>query len=194
MNVYDFDKTILPYDSTQAFFRMLFRKYPKLWLNLPTMGIAAIKYKLGYINKTEMKNIMYQSLTQLPNLDAEVAVFWAKRRNHIQSWYLAQKQNDDVIISASPTFLLKPICELLNVRLIASQVDVHTGKHQGKNCYGSEKPVRFAKEFSLETIDAFYSDSYSDTPMAVHAKNAYLVKGTKILPWDFKKKYNSYEH
>lgn len=194
MNVYDFDKTILPYDSTQAFFRMIFKKYPLLWLNLPKMGIAAIKYKLRYITKTEMKNMMYQSLTQLHNLDAEVEYFWKKHQPHIQSWYLAQKQSNDVIISASPDFLLRPLCNQLNVQLIASRVDVLTGKHIGKNCFGSEKPIRFAIEYNLADIDNFYSDSYSDNPMAVHAKCAYLVKGSKILPWDFRKKYNSYEH
>ena len=29
VNVYDFDKTILPYDSTEAFFRHCLRRYPR---------------------------------------------------------------------------------------------------------------------------------------------------------------------
>lgn len=194
MNVYDFDKTILPYDSTQAFFRMLFLKYPRLWLHLPSMGIAALKYGVKAISKTEMKNVMYQIFTKIDQLDEEVKLFWKDREHHIHSWYLSQKRSDDVIISASPSFLLQPICEKLEVHLIASEIDLTNGHHIGENCYGKEKPLRFAHEFNLDDIDAFYSDSYSDTPMAVHAKQAYLVKGVEIKPWDFRKKYNSYEH
>ncbi|MBF1089242.1 MAG: haloacid dehalogenase-like hydrolase, partial [Solobacterium sp.] len=33
-------------------------------------------------------------------------------------------------------------------------------------------------------IENFYSDSYSDTPLARIAENAYLVKGDNLLPWD----------
>ena len=35
VNVYDFDKTILPYDSTTAFFRHCLRRYPRaIYLSL----------------------------------------------------------------------------------------------------------------------------------------------------------------
>lgn len=194
MNVYDFDKTIIPYDSTQAFFRYLFRKYPKLIIHLPSMGIAALKYSLKRISKTEMKDVMYQLFTKIDRLDDEVSEFWKNRKSDIHAWYLNQKKEDDVIISASPSFLLQPICDELKVTLIASEVDLKTGLNLKENCFGSEKPIRFSEHFNLDDIDAFYSDSYSDTPMAVHAKEAFLVNNTTITPWDFRKKYRSYEH
>lgn len=194
MNVYDFDKTIIPYDSTQAFFRFLFKRHPKLFIHLPTMGIAALKYSLKRISKTEMKDVMYQVFTKIERLDDEVSEFWKSRHSDIHEWYLKQKKEDDVIISASPSFLLQPICDELKVTLIASEVDLKTGLNLKENCYGAEKPIRFSEHYNLNDIDAFYSDSYSDTPMAVHAKEAYLVKNTTITPWDFRKKYRSYEH
>jgi phosphatidylglycerophosphatase C len=194
MNVYDFDKTIIPYDSTQAFFRFLFRKHPKLILHMPKMALAALRYGLKQTSKTEMKNVMYQVFLKIENLEDEVSHFWKDRIKDIHPWYLNQKREEDVIISASPSFLLEPVCKQLQVHLIASTIDLSTGQHIGENCYGAEKPLRFAKEWSLDDIDAFYSDSYSDTPMAVHAKEAFIVKGTEIKPWDFRKKYSSYEH
>lgn len=193
MNVYDFDKTIIPYDSTQAFFRYLIKRQPSLMLHLPKMGLAFIRYKLNQITKTQMKDIMYEVYPKTNKLSQAVIDFWSTRQNDIQTWYLNQKKSDDIIISASPSFLLKPICDLLGVHLIASEIDLNTGLHQGDNCYGSEKPLRFAKEFDLELIDIFYSDSYSDTPMAIHAKEAYFVKGNQITAWDFRKKYSFYE-
>ena len=36
VNVYDFDKTILPYDSTEAFFRHCLRRYPRVLF--PALG------------------------------------------------------------------------------------------------------------------------------------------------------------
>lgn len=35
-------------------------------------------------------------------------------------------------------------------------------------------------------IDEFYSDSHSDDPLARLAKQAFLVKGEKLTPWEFK--------
>ena len=194
MNVYDFDKTIIPYDSTQTFFRYLLKRQPSLLVHLPKMGLAFIRYSLKQITKTQMKNVMYEVLPKVIDLNQVVTDFWSTRQNDIQSWYLNQKKDDDIIISASPSFLIQLMCDLLGVHLIASEIDLTTGWHQGENCYGGEKPLRFAKEFDLEDIEQFYSDSYSDTPMAIHAKEAYLVKGSQITPWDFRKKYSSYEH
>jgi len=91
---------------------------------------------------------------------------------------------DDVIISASPEFFLKPACNMLGIRhLIASPVDAKTGKHRGENCHGKEKVRRFRALFPDASVEEFYSDSYSDTPMAELAEKAYLVKGDTITDW-----------
>jgi phosphoserine phosphatase len=51
------------------------------------------------------------------------------------------------------------------------------------NCHGEEKVRRYREAFGDAPIDEFYSDSYSDTPLAKLAAKAYLVKGDKRLPW-----------
>ena len=39
--------------------------------------------------------------------------------------------------------------------------------------------------FSLDEIDAFYSDSYVDNPLAVYAKQAYVIYGNdEFEDWD----------
>ena len=89
-----------------------------------------------------------------------------------------------MIISASPTFLLEPICDKLNIKyLIASKVDKHTGRYTGLNCYGEEKIRRFNEIFSNSSIDNFYSDSLSDAPIASLAKHAFLVSNNSIKKW-----------
>lgn len=183
MNVYDFDKTIYDGDSSVHFYLYNLKKDFMMIRYIPRQLSALIRYKLKKISKTEMKTIVYTYFESIPNMDKRVADFWKKHEKHIQIWYLKQRKEDDVIISASPTFLLEPICNKLNVTLIASMVDKKTGKNLRENCYGEEKPIRFQEHYDLSDMDEFYSDSLSDTPMAYHAKKAFLVKKEKIKPW-----------
>ena len=60
------------------------------------------------------------------------------------------------------------------------------GIYSGLNCHGEEKVRRYREVFDDTKIENFYSDSYSDTPLARIAENAYLVKGDNLLPWDKK--------
>ena len=47
-------------------------------------------------------------------------------------WYMKQQKEDDIIISASPDFLLRPICKRLGIHsLNASNVNIYTGKIEG---------------------------------------------------------------
>ena len=64
----------------------------------------------------------------------------------IKSSFLKKTVESKVVISASPEFLLKPICEKININyLIASRVDIKTGVLLGKNCYGKEKVKKTIK-------------------------------------------------
>ena len=106
----------------------------------------------------------------------------------IKPFYKNQQQKDDVIISASPEFLLAPICKTLKINyLMASVVDEHTGKYSGINCHGKEKVRRYREMFGDTKIHEFYSDSYSDTPLAKISEKAFIVKGNRLLDCDFSK-------
>jgi putative flippase GtrA len=111
--------------------------------------------------------------------------FWEKNRKKIKSWYLNQKQDGDIIISASPEFLLEPlVCGYLDINLIASRVDQKTGTYIGKNCFGEEKITRLHELYLGCIIENFYSDSLSDAPLAKKAGQSFVVKGQKIIPWN----------
>lgn len=183
MNVYDFDKTIYDGDSSVHFYLYNLKKQPSLIRYVPRQLVALLKYKLKKITKTEMKTIIYTYFQAIPDMDQRVSDFWKEHEKHLQPWYFKQKQDDDVIISASPTFLLQPICDKLNVALIASIVDPKSGENLAENCYAEEKPKRFVKHYALEDIDTFYSDSRSDSPMAEVAKEAVFVIKDKLIPW-----------
>lgn len=186
MNVYDFDKTIFDGDCSMDFYFFNLRRHPAVLLALPIQVYGAFLYAIKRIEKTEFKQMNYRYFQYLKDIDADIKKFWEKNFHRIKPWYLDQKREDDVIISASPEFLLRPVTDRLNVFLIGSIVDKVTGEYDGMNCYHEEKVFRFREHFSLADMDAFYSDSYSDQPMAEHAKKAFMVKGDLISPWEFK--------
>ena len=115
-------------------------------------------------------------------MDQRVLEFWSKHEHNIFDYYSLQKHSTDVIISASPEFMLKPLCDKWGVHLIASVVNKQTGKSM-ENCYGEEKVRRFRELYPDARVDSFYSDSLSDTPMALLADESFLVTPDGILPW-----------
>ena len=186
MNAYDFDNTIFDGDSTTKFYLFCLKRHKRIaFLCAPSLLCAVLKYFAAKkITKTQFKEIMYRFLRYC-DCKRDVHDFWEKNRKRIKGFYLEQKRPDDVIISASPVFLLSPICKELGVgTLIASNVDPKTGIYSGENCHGEEKVRRFREVFGEEAvIEEFYSDSRNDTPMAKEAKKAYMVKGEEITEW-----------
>lgn len=183
MNAYDFDKTIYAGDSTVDFYFFCLRKHPLIVLCLPAQLFGAIEYKIGKIEKTQFKEKFYCFLSKIKNIDDDVVEFWDKNEAKIKGWYKDNHKKNDLIISASPRFLLLEICKRIDVEnLIASEVDKITGKYTGTNCYGEEKVRRFKQQFD-EPIEKFYSDSKSDQPMADIAQSKFIVKGDQIRAW-----------
>ncbi len=186
MNVYDFDKTIYDGDSTTDFYFFTLKRHKKMLRFVPSLFVAFVGYYVfNKGNKTQLKENLYRFLTVCTEQD--IIDFWAENEKKVKSWYLSQKNDDDLIISASSEFLLTPICEKLGVSLIASKVSFETGKYDGKNCNNIEKVNRFKETYGDMEIDEFYSDSYSDEPIALLSKKAFIVNKNKITPWDFTK-------
>lgn len=184
MNCYDFDKTIYDGDSTKDFYLFCLKRHKKIAKTFPSLIKAFTKFyvfKMG--NKTEFKEIMYKFLKYV-DIEKDLLDFWETHKGNIKGWYYKQQCDDDVIISASPEFLLDPICRELGIKyLMASKVDEHTGKYNGINCHGKEKVRRFYEVFPDGKIEEFYSDSYSDSPLAEIAERAFIVKGNELTDW-----------
>ena len=184
MNVYDFDGTIYDGDSSVDFFLYALKRKPSLLRYAPRQACGFLLYGLKRISKTKLKEYFFSFLS---GIDAEKLAedFWNQNHHRIYKWYLDQQQPDDIIISASPEFLLKPICRRLGIHhLIASTVDAQSGKFSGENCRGAEKVQRLAKEYNVTQIDNFYSDSHSDLPLAQIANNAFLIVNGNARKWE----------
>jgi len=184
MNVYDFDRTIYDGDCSIDFYIFVLCKKPYLIVLLPLQVWGMALYFLGIYSKENMKEKFFIFIRFI-SVQKMVLCFWDKNRRKIKPWYMRQKQDTDVIISASPEFLLEPlVCGYLGVNLIPSRFDQSTGKYIGKNCFGEEKVKKLYEAYPGGVIESFYSDSLSDAPLADNAMQSFIVKGRKITPWD----------
>lgn len=182
--LYDFDGTIYDGDSSVDFFLFCLKKNKKLLLRLPKMLLYFIKYKTKNINDTKLKEYYFSYLKELNKIEELIKEFWQKKESKIKEFYLKKDHSNDIIISASPEFLLKPICDKLKVKdLIASSVDINTGHFNKPNNRKEVKVAEFRKLYPKAIIEEMYSDSQNDKPLLDLANKAYFVKKNKIYDY-----------
>ena len=183
-NVYDFDKTIYQNDSTADFYLFCLKRHPAILAEIPIFLAYTVLFLLRLCSVTAYKEKFFRFLRHVDSIDELIIQFWDMNHDKIKEFYINGRQDSDVIISASPEFLLRPVCDSLNIKnLIASRVDKNTGRYSGENCWGAEKLRRLREEMGNASVREFYSDSLSDTPLAEIAETAYIVRGENIMPW-----------
>jgi HAD superfamily phosphoserine phosphatase-like hydrolase len=188
MNVYDFDGTVYSRDSSVDFFKFELKRHPLILRRLPAFLIKAVRQKLGKCTTEELKACFFSFLKDIPDVQKELALFWDSHMKYMAEWYKDKREDTDIVISASPRFLLELPCKRLGIKaLIASDVDTGSGAFLSANCKGREKVKRFREAFPDEKIGEFYSDSLSDLPMAELAAKAFLINKGRITSWDIKK-------
>ncbi len=184
MNVYDFDNTIYRGDSTFQFVLWLYGHRPITLISLPRTLFFGVLYGLHVVPKLTFKENLYHMFVYVKDMDIAADTFIKSHLDQIKTWYAGQQREDDVVISASPEFMISRFCKALGIRYVmASKVDMHSGKYTGINCHGTEKVRRFHEHFTVKSIDEFYSDSLSDSPLAAISQKAFLVKGDKMSLW-----------
>lgn len=188
LDLYDFDGTIYDGDSGVDIILFAIKKNPKVILNLiSSLGIV-ILYLLKLKTKEEMKNRLFSFLKYFADTEQFVSEFWVRNEKKLKQFWLDKKSHkNDVIISASGYFWLKPIADKYQVKdLIATDIDQKTGIVKGKNCHGKEKVRVFKEKYPKAIVSKMYTDSIHDLPLIEEAKEGYLVKKNKI--------YNYYEY
>ena len=115
INLFDFDGTIYDGDSTVDFIKYIIKRNPLAIIWFPFMGFYGLLYILRFINKTIMKQGFYK-IFMFVKIDKKfLDDFWDIHEKKIKKFYIDRNHKNDIIISASPEFLLRPICNKLGV-------------------------------------------------------------------------------
>ncbi|MBQ7542266.1 MAG: haloacid dehalogenase-like hydrolase [Clostridia bacterium] len=186
-DLYDYDGTICPGDTGSAFWLFCLVRRPYIVLFLPFQLIGGLCYLLGICDFLA-RNCSIHCYMRALNAPRLAQRFAEKRVHKTFSYFLRRDRARDVVVcSASPEFLLRPICEKLGVtHLIATDVDPKTGVVRGRVCKNTEKVRRLGESFPDCTFDRVFSDSLRhDTPILKLGRTAFLVRRgdpRQILP------------
>lgn len=192
IDIYDFDKTVVPFDSGSLFIAYCALHYPWMLIYVPVLAVAAVLMLLRIISFTGFKKICFMFVPLIP-LERAVKAFWDKHEGQVHGWFL-QRSRYCVVISASPDFLLREIQQRLGFdKLICTRHNPKTGAIIGENCRDEEKVRRLYLELDRGTINVIdvYSDSLKhDRPIFALAENKcfHIVKGRRIA-FDFNDVY-----
>ena len=185
MNVYDFDNTIYDGESCFDLFLFYIRKDPGLLLLLPKVLAAFAKYKRGKVTAdaflSENAALVEERLRQIPDIEADMRVFWDKHMRKIKPFYNEIRREDDWIVTAAPDFSMREVCRRLGVRnCVSSRVDLETCRILHFNLR-ERKIEAFRAACPDAKIDNVYTDSpVNDAPLIEMAEHAFVVTGKRI--------------
>ena len=185
MNVYDFDGTIFSSDCSIGFAVWCMNRHPKLWFTFFPKAIwNLLLTQKGKMPDYLMRRKFFSFLTMIDDFDVQIERYWNKNEKKIAAWYLAQKKPDDLIISASPDCIIEPIAKRLGVNFMATEFDREYGVFLNNMMYAKEK-AKYIIDRGFPLIENFYSDSLSDTPLALCAEKAHLVsnRARTVADW-----------
>ncbi|WP_130802088.1 HAD family hydrolase [Acinetobacter ihumii] len=194
--LFDFDGTLCSRDSFTGFIfyalskRHIVRKTIKI---LPWIQAYYLKLYPAHAMRLKLFATMFRgnSAQQLQQLGQEYAQILLKNLDAglLQQLQQHQAQGDRVVlVSASIDLYLKPVCELLNIDLICTQVEVKDGKITGQystpDCSSEQKKIRIHQCYQLDHYDQVYAygNSYEDLEMFSLADCCYMVGEDEHLP------------
>ncbi len=177
---FDFDGTITSKDTLLEIIKFRFGNNGFLWgflLNAPWL----LSYKAGIISNQKAKERILQYFfgkTSLSDFQLHCEAFAKEKLPELlrpKAMLEIKKLQDAncsvVIVSASPENWIQHWCNENKLDLIATKLISHnqqiTGKINGRNCYGAEKPLRIKMVYDLNTYDEIYcyGDTNADKPM-----------------------------
>lgn len=167
---FDFDGTITKRDSFLDFVAFT-EGYPKMLKGVLIHTISILGYKLGWVSGHQIKEKLITYFYNGRSNDALVALGIQYSNTRLNTvirpraierivWHKNQG-HEVVVVTASISQWIKPWCNHLNIKYIATELEIvnHliTGKLKGENCVGPEKVVRIKNEYDLKRLEYIYA-------------------------------------
>lgn len=191
IDIYDFDKTIVPFDSGTLFTVYCMVRYPWCIIVLPIVLVALVLMLLKIISFTDFKKTCFMYVPLIP-LEKAVKHFWDRHEKDVNPWF-KDRQRFAVVISASPDFLLDNISERLSFDALLCTRHKKNGVIIGENCRNEEKVRRLYEMFNkdeIEVVDVYSDSLYHDQPIFSLANGkCYHIVDRKMVPFEYSEKY-----
>lgn len=180
MKVFDFDNTIYRGESSIDFSFYMIRHNRKILLYVPMIMFSLVKYKMCLVKKDELEaiiNTFFEGvLDGTEDAPEMIRRFWEGHAHKLNKRILRLIEPGDVIISASPCFLIEGIREKLGTEnIVGTEVDLAGKKITWLN-FGDNKVKRFRALFGNRTIDVFYTDSFNDRALMEISRKIFIVR------------------
>lgn len=183
MNLFDFDNTIYDGESVVDFFVFCLKKKKSLIIYLPIIIFTAFLYKFKLLSIDRLLKSASKMTFAFKKSNEDFSLlakeFWKINEKKLKPYYLAMLTSEDIIITASPSFLINEISyKLKTKKIISSEFNINTGQFEYAN-FKENKVISLKKRYPNVVIKNFYTDSLNDIPLMRLSKNSYLVKGYK---------------
>ncbi len=194
VDIYDFDKTVVPFDSAMKYWGFSMVHCPWILVLLPFQFVWGMMMLTHIISVRTCKRWCF-TFINLINNKKNVKKFWDKYEKYVFDWFKKENRaRKTVLISASPDFLIDEIAKRLDVEyVLATQISAK-GIMIGEVCRKDEK----VKRFRTILPDAEVEDVFSDNPdhdryIFSLGKRCFLATNGKleqidISTYDFNKK------
>jgi HAD superfamily hydrolase (TIGR01490 family) len=186
--LFDFDGTITTRDSLVEFIRYQRGNFGLITGMLPLLP-SILGFKAGLIDRQFAKEkLLAKFFAGTPDetirllaasfVKEKIPTFLRPKAMEKLQWH-KHEGHDVVIVSASPGHWVEPWCAEHGFTCISTELEIVngkiTGKIQGRNCHGEEKPRRIRERFSLSDYRAVYAygDTSGDKPMLSLASFSY---------------------
>jgi len=186
--LFDFDGTITRKDSLIEFI-IFYHGWAKFFLGLFILSPILILYAIKILSNHSAKQKLLQYFFNKESRDTfnkKSTHFALKhiptllRNDALQQLKIHLSRNETIaVVSASAENWIKPWCDQMGLRCIATRLEIKnnqlTGKFLGNNCYGVEKVNRIKQEFDLSSFTKIiaYGDSRGDREMFALADHYY---------------------
>ena len=186
--LFDFDGTITKRDSLREFL-FFYHGWLKVCLGFIILSPILAIYVIKIVPNHFAKQLLLSYFFKKEPIDVFNAKCFDFAMHYIPKILRADalncihnhlaNQETVVVVSASPENWVKPWCNFMGLRCIATKLEVQnnkiTGNYSGLNCYGKEKARRIEEDLNLSDFESIvaYGDSRGDREMLNLADHKY---------------------
>lgn len=184
-DVYDFDKTVVPFDSALKYWGFCMLHNPWIILLLPLQFVWGVLMLCHIISVRTCKRVAFLYINLINN-ERNVKRFWDRYERFVfDAFKPGNRARPSVLISASPDFLIGEIGRRLGFERVIATTHSKTGLMVGEVCRMDEKARRLEREMpGIEVADVYSDNVLHDRWIFELGERNFLVTNGEIREID----------